>query len=318
MLDRITLPPFLLLEPQYRDYVWGGQRLRPGAGITAEAWVVYEQDKVAIGICQGQTLADLAAAHGAALLGRKSVQKTGSRFPLLIKLLDCADWLSIQVHPNDEQAVQLEAPGVFGKTEAWHTLEADPGARVIAGVQPGVTPRALAQAIRDGTIEGMAQYLSLQRGDTLFMRPGTLHALGPGLLIYEVQQTSDLTYRVYDWGRPASENRQLHIEQSLAVTRHDARAELTPLPELQDGKEQVLCTSDYFTLSMLSATTQPIPLDTHSESFHALTAIDGRVRLTEGAESIDLSRFDTVLVPASTGAYQLEPLSAFKALKSTV
>jgi mannose-6-phosphate isomerase len=318
MPDNASLPPFLLLEPQYRDYVWGGQRLRPGKVITAEAWVVYEHDQVKSGPCQGQTLAELASHYGPQLLGQEAFQKTGERFPLLVKLLDCAEWLSIQVHPNDEQAVEMEGPGYFGKTEAWHTLDADPGSRIVAGVQPGVTPNALQQAIRDGTIEGLAQYLFLRRGDTVLMRPGTLHALGPGLLIYEVQQTSDLTYRVYDWGRPASEKRKLHIEQSLAVARHDAQAEFTPLPELQDGKEQDLCTSAYFTLSVLSAEKRNIPLDTQAATFHALTVIDGKARLLAGTESLELARFDTVLVPASTGSYQLQPLGSFRVLKSSV
>lgn len=317
MPNKTFLPPFLQLEPQYQEYVWGGQKLRPGPGITAEAWVVFEHDQVKSGPCQGQTLADLANLYAAQLLGQKSVQRTGQRFPLLIKLLDCADWLSIQVHPDDEQAAKMEGPGHFGKTEAWHTLQAEVGARIIAGVQPGITPEAFTQAIRDGSIEGMAQYLPLRRGDTVLMRPGTLHALGPGLLIYEVQQTSDLTYRVYDWGRPASDKRQLHIQQSLMVARHDARAEFTPLKEQPDGSEQVLCTSDYFTLSMLSASVHPISGNTRGEAFHALTVIEGCARLVADTESIELSLFDTVLVPASTGAYQLEPIGGFKALKST-
>jgi mannose-6-phosphate isomerase len=317
MPDQMPLPPFLLLEPQYRDYVWGGQRLRPGMGTTAEAWIVYEQDHVKSGPFQGQTLAELASLYGEELLGEKPVRKTGNRFPLLVKLLDCADWLSLQVHPNDEQAIQLAGPGHFGKTEAWHTLDAAPGASIIAGLKPGVSPQAFTQAIKDGTIERQSQYLPLERGDTVLMYPGTLHALGPGLLIYEVQQTSELTYRAYDWGRPATVNRPLHIEQTLAVARPDARAELTPLPALQDGKEQVLCITEYFSLSMLYATSQPLALETHEESFHALTCIEGQARLSAGGDSLMLSPFDTALVPASTHGYQLTPLtSAFKALKS--
>lgn len=297
--------------------MWGGHKLRPGAGKTAEAWVVYENDTIKSGPYQGQSLSELTDRYGLEILGTKAFQKTGSRFPLLIKLLDCADWLSLQVHPNNEQAVQIAGPGHFGKTEAWHTLEAEPGARIIAGVQPGVTPEDFAQAIRSGTVEKYARYLPLQRGDTILMRPGTLHALGPGLLIYEVQQTSDITYRVYDWGRPASQNRPLHIEQSLAVARHDAHPELTRLPELQDGEEQLLCSSEYFSLSMIHGDSLPVALKTQGESFHAVTVVEGQARLTAGTESIELSAFDTALVPAATAVYQLEPLSAFKALKST-
>jgi mannose-6-phosphate isomerase len=316
MPEQPSLPPFLLLEPQYRDYVWGGHKLRPAEGITAEAWIVYEQDVIMNGAYQGKTLAELASQFGKELLGEKAFRRTGTRFPLLIKLLDPAQWLSIQVHPDDEQAAKLAGAGQFGKTEAWHTLEAESGAQIIAGVQPGVTPEVFRQAIQDGSIERLAQYIPLKPGDTVLMLPGTLHALGPGLLIYEVQQTSDLTYRVYDWGRPASDNRALHIEQSLAVARHDAHVVPNPLPEMSDGEEKQLCTSDYFTLSMLCATTQPIRLDTGGETFHALTVIEGKARLSAGNESIQLARFDSVLIPASTGDYELEPNQAFKVLKS--
>ena len=318
MTETSSLPPFLLLETVYRDYIWGGNRLRPGHSPTAEAWVVFEQNQVVGGPCQGQTLASLARQYGPALLGQKAYQATAERFPLLVKLLDCADWLSIQVHPDDTQALQLAGPGFFGKTEAWHVLQASPIAKIIAGVRPGVTQPALEQAIWDGSIELLVQYLPLRSGDTVFMPPGTLHALGPGLLIYEVQQTSDLTYRVYDWGRPSSDKRPLHIQQSLVVARHDACAEHIPLPEVQEGQEQVLCRSAYFTLSLLAASAQALALDTRGESFHAVTLTEGKARLCAGQQTLELAPFDTVLLPALTGSYHLEPLGSFRALKSSV
>ena len=196
----------LQLIPEYRDYLWGGQRLRPGT-LTAEAWIVYEGDRIANGSLHGQTLAEAAQQLGADLLGQKTVSRTGTRFPLLIKILDCNDWLSVQVHPNDEQARQMEGPDQFGKTEAWHILEAVDGAQLIAGVKEGTTAEALAAAIRNGTIIDRVQYHAAHTGDTIFMPAGTLHALGPGFLVYEVQQTSNITYRIFDWNRPASAGR---------------------------------------------------------------------------------------------------------------
>src|SRR5512139_3608305 len=151
----------LQLVPEYRDYMWGGQRLRPGT-LTAEAWIVYESDRIVNGPLQGQTLAEAARQLGADLLGQKAVNRTGTRFPLLIKILDCNDWLSVQVHPNDEQARQLEGPDQFGKTEAWHVLEAAEGAQLIAGVKDGTTAGALAAAIRNGTIIDRVQYHSVR------------------------------------------------------------------------------------------------------------------------------------------------------------
>jgi mannose-6-phosphate isomerase len=133
-------------------------------------------------------------------------------------LLDCNEWLSVQVHPDDALAAELEGPGHFGKTEAWHILRAEPGARIISGLLPGTTSEEMARAIRDGTIAGMAEYMPLQQGDTVLTRARTIHALGPGLFVYEVQQTSDFTYRIYDWGRPQGAGRVLHVEQAIRAS----------------------------------------------------------------------------------------------------
>ena len=129
-----SMDNLLQLISEYRDYVWGGQRLRPGT-LTAEAWIVYEGDRIANGPLQGATLGEAAQQLGGALLGQKAMARTGTRFPLLIKILDCNEWLSVQVHPNDEQARQMEGPDQFGKTEAWYILDASEDAQLIAGVK---------------------------------------------------------------------------------------------------------------------------------------------------------------------------------------
>jgi mannose-6-phosphate isomerase len=245
-------------------------------------------------------------------------RQTGERFPLLIKLLDCAQWLSLQVHPNDEQAARLEGPGYFGKTEAWHVLEAVPGAQLIAGVKPGTRAVALSDAIRSGTILDISQYITVHAGDSIFMRAGTVHALGPGLLVYEVQQTSDLTYRVFDWNRPQTGRRVLHIEKSLAVVDPNARAEARPCPPVPDGGRQVLVTCPYFTLEVLAAHSQEIPLDTLGQTFHALTVIEGAARLLIGEQTLALNRYQSAVVPADVGAYTLQPLGSCRVLKSSV
>lgn len=306
----------LRLLPEYRDYLWGGDRLRPGIVPTAEAWVVYEGDRVASGRFAGKTLGELAAEQGEALLGTRPFRRTGNRFPLLIKLLDCAQWLSLQVHPNDEQAVALEGPGQFGKTEAWHVIEAAPNAALIAGIKPGTTAEVLAQAIRNGAILEYVQTLSVRAGDTVFMPAGTIHALGPGLLIYEIQQASDWTYRVYDWGRPETPTRRLHIEKSLAVARPDATGSVLPLPVLREGEAALLCQSPYFRLEMLHTGAQPLRLDTHGESFHALTVLEGAARIVTADGETTLSRLETALLPAACGPYRLEPLTPFRVLRA--
>jgi mannose-6-phosphate isomerase len=312
----ITQP--LRLNPEYREYVWGGARLRPEIVPTAEAWVVYEKDLVASGPYVGCTLADLATEFGVDLLGRKAVSQTGTRFPVLVKILDCAQWLSLQVHPNDEQAVALEGLGMFGKTEAWQVLEAAPEAQLIAGMKPGVSAESLADSIRNGTVLDMVQMLEVRAGDTLFMSPGTIHALGPGLLIYEIQQTSDLTYRVYDWGRLLTETRKLHIDKALAVSRPDAVGAVQPAPVLADGETRVLSQCQYFNLELVFAREKMVSLNTLGESFHALTMIEGQAKIVVGQESQLLQRFETVLIPAACGAYRIEPVENCRVLKASV
>ncbi len=297
----------LQLIPEYRDYVWGGQRLRPGQ-LTAEAWIVSELDRVAAGPLAGKTLGEAAQELGAKLLGDQVVARTGARFPLLIKLLDCNEWLSVQVHPNDEQAVQMEGLGQFGKTEAWHILEAQPGARLIAGVRSGTTAESLAQSIRSGSIEAQVAYHAVHSGETVFMPAGTVHALGPGLLVYEVQETSDITYRIFDWNRPLKAGRALHIEQAIAVTNPQATGQIQPAVDLRSDGRQTLLACSYFTLELLAAQTDTLALETRGASFHAITIVEGQGAIECEEERIDLNRFETVLVMAQAGKYQLRPL----------
>jgi len=314
----MKLDPFLKLVPSYRDYVWGGDRLRPGHSPTAEAWVVWEEDVIESGSLASKTLGEAAAQFGEALLGAKAMTRTGTRFPLLIKLLDCAQWLSLQVHPNDQQAVDMEGTGQFGKTEAWHILEAQPTSTLIAGLKPHTSAETVATSIRNGTITEHVQYATVSAGDTVFMPAGTLHALGPGLLIYEVQQTSDLTYRVYDWGRPQTEKRPLHIEKSIAVTRVDSRTPIIPMPDCKDGTQQTLVECEYFNLEILCASTKSIALDTKHESFHAITLIEGKAVLKAEDVNLVLDKFQTAVIPASVGNYQFQPLMNCRALKSSL
>jgi mannose-6-phosphate isomerase len=307
--------PFLL-EPQYRDYIWGGSRLKPGSSPVAEAWVVYENDVILSGPLAGKTLAAAAKEAGPALLGQKIFAHTGTRFPLLIKLLDCAQWLSLQVHPNDEQAVRLEGPNQFGKTEAWHFIETEPQAEILCGLKPGVSCETLQESIRKHTVLQQMQRLQVKNSDSIFIPPGMIHALGPGMLVYEVQQNSDWTYRVWDWDRPAGPKRPLHIKKSLEAADPALTGQLIPGPALANGSHHTLVSCDYFTLSLLSAEKNPLALDTRRESFHALTVIRGAARLEGDGWQLPLNTFQTALVPASTGAYRLAPEGACQVLLS--
>jgi mannose-6-phosphate isomerase len=298
--------PFQLI-PQYHPRVWGGQRLKATLANTTpigEAWVIHEHNLVQSGVFAGQTLEQVSLHFGRDLLGSNY---HGKRFPLLIKLLDCADWLSIQVHPNDTQALQLEGVGQLGKTEAWHLLEVDAGAELICGVKTGVLPAQLETAIRAGKVREVAQYQHVLTGETVMMPAGTMHALGPGMLLYEVQQTSDITYRVYDWDRPASAGRALHIEQSVAVTTTNA-ASITP--RLESG---ILTQCPYFTLEKISNNTTSTP---DGSSFHAVTVTFGQAIFETEEQTWELNRFDSVIIPASSAMYSLT--GHFEALRSSL
>jgi mannose-6-phosphate isomerase len=298
----------LPLTPQYRERVWGGQRLQPSNPPIGEAWIAFGESIVADGPFAGRKLADLAAQLGPALLGLSVHSRFGSRFPLLAKFLDCADWLSVQVHPNDEQARRMVGPGEFGKTEAWFFIEAAAKARILLGVKPGTTAAELATAIRGGAVVDVAATVPVQAGDAVLVSAGMLHALGPGLLVYEIQQESDTTYRAYDWGRPQSTGRKLHIEESVAVTTTDGPAEpASPAVSGEIGIAGAIACA-YFDLDLVRVGATALPMDTGGRSFHILTAIEGAADIEvmgeSGTETVRLERFASVLVAGSTGSYR--------------
>jgi mannose-6-phosphate isomerase len=309
----------LQLIPEYHHRVWGGQQLKPDPTKPfGEAWLVFERNKIESGTFAGMSLEDVSLALGVELLGARALERTGTRFPLLIKILDCADWLSVQVHPNDEQALQLEGAGQFGKTEAWHVLNAAPGAELIAGVKPGTSAIQLENAILDGSILEVSQKHLVETGATIMMPAGTLHALGPGLLIYEVQQTSDLTYRVWDWDRPASTKRALHLRKSVAVTNPNSSGEINHDTMHSLNGVQTRVESEYFKLEQINGTDTTLVANTENSSFHAITVTEGRAEVVLGDSRVTLGKFETVIVPANAGEYKVVALEPFSALRSSV
>lgn len=306
------IPTVLRLEPAFKERVWGGTQLRPGnEQPIGEAWLVHEDQPVQGGPLDGLTLAEVTRRFPDDLLGQG---RSAQRFPLLIKLLDCQDWLSVQVHPNDEQAARLVGAGELGKTEAWHVLSAQPGARLISGTASDVDQHELREAILNGNVSSLTHEHAAQTGETLMVPAGTLHALGPGLLIYEVQQTSDTTYRVYDWDRPASAGRELHLKQSAEVTR-PGQAQLTPAaPDAMPGA-RLLTQCEYFVLEEVTGQGgEGLRGETGGRSPHLLTVKSGEVTLKARGESIKLGQYGTVVLPASLGQYELQ--GEFRVLRS--
>ena len=208
------LGPFRL-APWFSPRPWGRRDLRPwyvDTGTTepvGEAWLTGPASVVETGSMAGQTLAAVAAAEGEALLGAGG----GAEFPLLVKLLFPSDKLSVQVHPDDAQAQAMGQ--ARGKTECWYVLEAAPGATIALGMKPGATVEVVRAAIAAGTMEEWMEWVPVSVGDMVFVDAGTVHAIGPGVVLLETQQTSDITFRMYDYGRP----RELHVEQALGVMK---------------------------------------------------------------------------------------------------
>ncbi|MFC3862152.1 type I phosphomannose isomerase catalytic subunit [Deinococcus antarcticus] len=302
----------LRFTPAFKERVWGGKTLgQPSTAPIGEAWILHEDQPVEGGPLAGVTLAELTRQYPRELLGAAWRQQhpQGGRFPLLVKLLDCQDWLSVQVHPNDEQARRMVGPGELGKTEAWHVLQADEGAELISGTREGTTQDELEKAILAGNVSDLTEKRQVKAGETLMVPAGTLHALGPGLLIYEVQQTSDTTYRVYDWDRPADAGRQLHLKQSAEVTR-PGQAGFTPADAAESPR--LLTSCDYFVLEELRG--PQVWGDTDARTPHILTVKQGEAHLNTPAGTEVLKLHDTVLIPAQLGEYELT--GEFQALRA--
>ncbi len=290
--------------PQLRERVWGGRRLRGDGPPVGEAWVVHTENQIAAGPGTGGTLGELARAWGEPLVGHRVFHQHGASIPLLIKLIDAAEWLSIQVHPDDRTAQRLEGPGHAGKTEAWYVLAAEENTEIIAGTHEQATASEIAHAITTGTIMEQVVRLLVSPGQTVFIPAGTIHALGPGILVYEVQQNSDLTYRVYDWGRPATAGRELHLHQAIASVNPAARPQL-PTPVRTDDKTEMLISCPYFCLERVTVGTSPATLDTYGQSFHAVTVIEGAMTVRTAGGQADVATLESVVIPACAGSYAL-------------
>jgi mannose-6-phosphate isomerase len=295
-----SLPP-LKLSARLHPRIWGGRQLAdygkrlPSDEPYGEAWEVHDSALIEGGPYAGRTLGDLLAVHGTALVGQGFDPAEG--FPLLVKLLDAQDWLSIQVHPDDEQARALEGDP-RGKTEAWIVLEAAPGARLVIGVQPGTTRQELASAIRQGTLESLLVYVEARSGDVLYMPAGTIHAIGPGLTIYEVQQSSDITYRLYDWGRMGLDGqpRPLHIDKAAQVANLHSLPIMTHFAADEDGT--LVVEGPYFRTRQWVLRDEARRVYPEGR-FWALTCLGGRLALEGMGQSLVLARGDSALIPAS-------------------
>jgi mannose-6-phosphate isomerase len=292
---------------------WAGHRLADAPEHVGELWVagpgsVVETPASGGSASQGpthgtRTLDELAAAEGAALVGARAMARLGARFPLLVKVIDAAQWLSLQVHPGDELAAELHGPAALGKTEAWLVLDADPDAVLVTGPRIGLAEAALRQAISDGSVgRDHCQTRPARPGETFLLEAGTMHAIGAGVLVYEIEQPSDLTYRMSDWGRPATADRHLHVAESLRALRADAHA--APVGrgwQLDGGSLAVPELRLEFVGAERAETRHPA-----GASVEVVTAIRGTSIVSGDGWIEPLEPYQTLVVPAAVREYRIE------------
>lgn len=316
----------LRFEPLFRRYLWGGKRLanvlnKPtGDQSTAESWEVVDhgddQSVVKYGELAGRSLRQLIAESGRDLLGAAMLNQISApelpgylqnRFPLLLKFLDANQPLSVQVHPNDQFAATLDPPDL-GKTEAWYVIHADPGAKIFAGLKSGVTQTQFVEAIERGEVESMLHCFEPRSGDCVFIRAGTLHAIGAGLLIAEIQQASDTTFRVYDWGRVDQDGqpRPLHLEQAIRATDFELGPiePERPIPST-DSLRQNLVSCDKFVMDQFRLN-RPTRIGGDGR-LRILAVTSGAMRVEGEPSEQPLEIGATVLLPACLQGTNLLP-----------
>jgi len=314
--DQPRLYP-LLFQPALKDYIWGGRMLETRLGrhlppgVIAESWeIAAHEDGTAVvtnGRFAGQPLTAVHAALGLDLIGRNNewAQARG-KFPLLVKLLDARERLSVQVHPDDDYALTHEG-NELGKTEMWVVLHTEPGAGLILGVRSGTTPEAFRAAIAGGTLEEHLHTLTIRPGDFICVPAGTIHAILGGALIAEIQQNSNTTYRVYDWNRaPSGVARPLHIDKALDVTDFNRVEPVLQPPQLIEERggmrRMLLCRNRYFTTERVEfAAGSAFEGACDGRTLEIWGAIEGEVSLGEVA----LRAVEFTLLPAGLGPFRV-------------
>ena len=302
----------LLLDPPVKDYIWGGNRLETEfgysskSGRSAEAWVLScHKDGSSIvknGPLAGYPLNEALSFFDGDPLGRASAQF--SYFPLLIKLIDAHDRLSVQVHPDDKYALSHE--GEYGKTEMWYVIDCKPGAELIYGLNRSVTKDEFRKRIENNTLTDICRFVPVHPGDVFFIPSGTLHAIGSGILIAEVQQNSNTTYRVFDYGRPGADGkpRPLHIDKAIDVTNTEASAFVPSATgntiKTDFGDVKTIAACRYFTVEIMNIDGETAILS--RDSFTSLVILDGSVVVSCDHGPLNARKGSGVFIPAGVKA----------------
>ncbi|GAC1303049.1 MAG: class I mannose-6-phosphate isomerase [Vulcanimicrobiaceae bacterium] len=295
----------LALEAHEREMIWGGHALverygkhaAPDATI-GESWECFDTNRIENGPFAGRTLADVRAELGAKLTGAADAREP---FPLLTKIIDARQPLSVQVHPDDAYARRVEhQPN--GKTECWYVLEAEPGATIVLGWNRAISREEYLTRVADGSLGDLLRHVPARAGDVFHLPAGTMHAIGAGIVLFETQQTSDLTYRIFDYNRPGADGkpRELHVAKAADVLdyRAGARGALAPLRYSLDGLERSALVADAnFTVERVDVVAEPHPIDLDGMPLVVL-ALDRAVELATRGGNVRLEPYRSAVVPA--------------------
>jgi mannose-6-phosphate isomerase len=315
--DSSTLGP-MKLRASLHETIWGGHRLSDLAGkdlpedrLIGEAWETAIDSQIIEGSHAGKPLGSVVEEYGARFLGWRVESIYGARFPLLAKFIDAQQWLSVQVHPDDTYAA-LHEGGKLGKTECWYILDATPGAKIIYGVKNSVNRDAVRAAIQQTQLEELLLSVVVEPGDVIFVPAGAVHAIGAGVALYELQEYSDITYRLYDYGRLQANGqpRELHVDQALDVMRYDPSPTIKAVACVMSTDDlcerRVLVACDYFIEEELRIKERFSGSVTEA-SLQILTVLEGSCELRVAEASyMRLGLGDTVVLPAGLGEYTLE------------
>lgn len=303
----------LQFEPILKDRIWGGTKLKTYLNkpivseITGESWEIstVENDVsiIANGVFKGKSLNELINDFPEKVLGAKVFEQFGKQFPLLFKYLDAREDLSIQVHPNDELAAKRH--NSFGKTEMWYVMQADNEARLIVGFKEKSSSEEYIQHLENKTLLSILDTKKVKKGDVFFLETGTVHAIGAGIVIAEIQQTSDVTYRLYDFDRvDASGNtRELHVDLALEAINYDKVEAQKEYLKIENTSNEVVDCS-YFTTNFIPLNGN-LNVNKNQNSFTVYMCVDGDFELILNEEKYSYKKGDTVLIPASLTDFQL-------------
>ncbi len=303
----------LQFQPILKERIWGGAKLKSllnkpiSSDITGESWeistVENEVSCIANGFYKGKSLLELINEYPNEVLGNSVYEKFGKQFPLLFKYLDAREDLSIQVHPNDELADSRH--NSFGKTEMWYVMQADLNSNLIVGFKEKSSSEEYLKNLESKTILSLLDTKAVQKGDVFFLETGTVHAIGAGTVIAEIQQTSDITYRIYDFDRVDSNGntRELHVDLALDAINYDVVTAEKKYSKLNNTSNEVVHCS-YFTTNFIPLT-ERITVSKNKNSFTVYMCVEGAFTLVYQGETYQYKVGDTVLIPASLSEYEI-------------